>query len=774
MAQAAVLKLPLQSQPEPPAAPTSLRAKLKASLNLLIDQERTAFLHWVPVALGLGMAAYFALPVEPPLVVIVLALACLSGCALFSHLRGPLLIAAMLPFIGFAAAQMQTRAKTQPLLAAQQQARTYIATVAKIERRVEGGWRLVLEDIGAPGETPRLPSAARITVRTDIPDTLQVGTRIRTRAVLMPLPKPVRPGGYDFGRALFFKGIGATGFAVADITALGTPALEDKPSLIEQARNKVREEVSAVLEGDTRGVALALLTGDRAGISAQTRDAYRQAGLAHLLAISGLHMALIAGAVFFAVRRGLTLWPRLALALPLKGCAAGATIVALLAYLALVGAPVSAQRATIMASAAMLAIMVGRDAISMRTAALAAIALLLLAPHSVLDIGFQMSFAAVIALIAGYEAFAPKAAALRASSHWIMKGPGLYMFGVFSSTILAELAITPLTIYHFNEITLYGLAGNALAVPLTGFVIMPAGILGIVLLPFGLSEPAFWVMGQGIDLMTLAATDVASQPHALLPVRRLSGISHACLLAGFLWLCLWRSRLRFIGLCLLLPAALFAYPGPKPDLILSDTGKAIAAKTSSGDLLLLAGRSSSFASDVWARSLGQNDLSGDEDMYLRCDKIGCFTTFQQGMQQRGFSLQALEAGPDAHQGIAIDFLKHPSGWQDACQKAHIVVVQFASKRRCSRSVLTLDQAWLKQNGPVELTFATSAEMAERQANDALNTFAWPIVETQSNPLKTTQVPKTSTTNTDKTLRRIVASVKTVSHSGRPWQPILER
>lgn len=774
MAKAAILKLPFEEPPPPPLGSTSWHTKLRAIAADLVERERSTVLHWVPVALGLGMALYFALPLEPPLIAIVVALGGLSSCALFTRLRGRWLFAAMLPFIGFAAAQVQTRAKTQPLLTAPLPALTYIATAAKIERRVEGGWRIVLKDMDAPGQMLALPHTARVTVRTDIPPGLQAGARIRMRAVLMPLPKPIRPGGYDFGRALFFKGVGASGFAVSDITLLGSNGLQKSPSLLERARQKVRGAVSDVLSGDTRGVALALLTGDRSGISANTRDAYRKAGLAHLLAISGLHMALIAGAVFFTVRRGLTLWPRLALALPLKACAAGVTIIVLLGYLALVGAPVSAQRATIMASAAMLAIMVGRDAISMRTAALAAIILLLLAPHSVLDIGFQMSFAAVIALIAGYEAFAPKAETLRASQHWVVRGPGLYMFGVFSSTILAELAITPLTIFHFNEVTLYGLAGNALAVPLTGFLIMPAGILGIALLPFGLSDPAFWLMGQGIDLMTVSAKDVADQPYALLAVRRLSGLSHACLLAGFLWLCLWRSQLRLAALCFLMPAAFFADPGPKPDLILNDTGKAIAAKTGNGNLILIAGRSNSFASDVWARSLGQLDLSGDEKDYMRCDKVGCTTTFHQALNQSDFSLLTLDTpkGSNPTRRIGVDLLKHPSGWYDACQNAHIVVVQFASNKRCGKSVLTLEETWLKQHGPVELTLKTLEDIAGLSHNAAIKTFAWPTTTISKDAFDTTASLEEKASRKVIPKQILVASIKTTSSSGRPWHPRL--
>lgn len=725
MGSAAILPLPIGGSPPEPEAPKGLVERVGHTLSSAIKAERASAIHAVPVALGLGAALYFALPVEPPIAAIfALLFLCGVGAAARSMRRFWFCGLALI-VLGFALAQVHTRLKAQPLMSVQQPARTYIATVLGIERRVEGGWRLVLQDPQVPGEALRLPKRVRITVRTDRPVSLKTGQRIRVRAVLMPLPRPILPGGYDFGRALYFKGLGGTGFAVSQVTVLGSAALQAKQGIAEQARERVRVAISRVLAGDTRGVALALLTGDRSGLSADTRDAYRSAGLAHLLAISGLHMALIAAAVFFAVRRGLTLWPRLALVLPLKPLAAAVTILALFGYLALVGAPVSAQRATMMAGVAMLAIIVGRDALSMRTAALAATVLLVLAPHVLLDIGFQMSFTAVIALIAGYEASARRMAEWRASKQWLFSGPALYMAGVFLSTILAEVALTPLTLYHFNEVTLYGLAGNALAVPLTGFWIMPAGLIGLILLPFGLADPAFWMMGQGIDLMTAVATDIAEKPYALMPLRRLSDVSHLILLAGFLWVCLLQTRLRLIGFALIVPAIMLADPGPKPGIMISQSGRAIAVKTPDKQLVLIAGRTNSFASDVWARSMGQADLKNASDTFSHCDGSGCVVKFEPGALEGEFAAIASDgASLSRLETLELDILRHPSGWRDACENAEIVIVQFASQRRCKNPTITLTQSWLAAYGPVLISLQSKqySTSIQRTETDSYATF----------------------------------------------------
>ncbi len=701
MASIAHLPLPDLPPDEPQTPPVTRWRRALETFKKYIASQRGQLLYWVPVMFGCGSASYFALPFEPP---IAGAAALLSAGLLMASLwrsKSRIMVPFLLILAGFVAAQLHSRSIMQPLIAKELPAAVYMGSVETIERRVEGGWRITLVGPKVPGQELILPDRIRLTVRTQKPETLRIGDRISIKAVLTPLPKPSYPGGYDFGRALYFKGIGATGYAVSPISVLTAAPIAGQSQIWDRARDKVRFAISKAIDADERGVALALLTGDRSGLSQTLRDAYRQAGLAHLLAISGLHMALIATLVFFAIRRGLAIWPRLALTLPLKACAAVSTSLALYAYLMLVGAPLSAQRAALMAAVAMLAIATGRDAISMRTAALAAMVLLLMRPSALLDIGFQMSFAAVIALIAGYEAIAPSLARYR-SKPGLLGKPAVYIAGVLASTILAELAIFPISLYHFNEVTTYGLAGNALAVPLTGFVIMPAGLLGLILMPFGLSEPAFWMMAQGIALVNMIATDISQQPFALLSVRRFSMETHGLLIFAFLWLCLWKSRVRILSVIPLCLAVFFADPGPRPSILINQSGKSIALLTEEGDIGLAKGRSSSFVSDLWARANGQNSLMKLPPRQGRCDSLGC-TYFVHSKQSA--------VGSDRHE-LRLDVIKSGEALRDSCSAADIIIAPFPIDKSCDTAALTLDQHWLDTNAPATIFVEGSQEAEE--------------------------------------------------------------
>ena len=534
------------------AATPSRRAV--GAVAAILAAERARWPLWLPVAMAGGIAAYFALPAEPPpWPAPAVAAAALAGCFAAGGRTGLLvfLIALLAAAAGFGAAQLRAHLVAAPVLEREIGPVTVSGRIAAIELR-DVGVRLAI----ARPTVGRLPAAAtpgrvRVAVRSGA-DGLAVGDKVRFTGVLLPPPEPPLPGGFDFARTAYFAGFGAVGFAY------GAPELvaaRDRPSLAEAvagARTAIARRILAALPGETGALAAALMTGERGAISEDVLVAMRRSGLAHLLAISGLHLGLLAGVVFFAVRGGLALVEPVALRHPVKKWAAVLALLAAFAYMVLTGATVPTQRAFLMTGLVLLAVLVDRTAISMRLVAVAAAAVLAVAPESLLSVSFQMSFAAVVALVATYESAAPAMAA------WFRDAGPLvrvwrYPAGVALTTLVASAATAPFAAYHFNQVVAYSLPANLVAVPVTALWIMPLAVAAFALMPFGLEAPALAAMGWGIDAVIAVAHATAALPGAMHMLADPPAAALAATVLGGLWLCLWRTRWRLAGLRVAVP-----------------------------------------------------------------------------------------------------------------------------------------------------------------------------------------------------------------------------
>jgi competence protein ComEC len=343
-----------------------------------------------------------------------------------------------------------------------------------------------------------------------------------------------------------------------------------------------------VLQGETGEIAVALITGARGGISEQLNQAMRDSGLAHILSISGLHMVIMAGTVFWLVRALLALVPMLALRFPIKKWAAAAALFAATFYLALSGAAVPTVRSWIMMSIVLIAVMLDRPALTMRNVALAALAILVVAPESLFDPSFEMSFAAVIALVALYEWLSErKRDGLRdVSPLWaaLHRGFGLFM-GAALTTLVASIAIAPFAVYHFHRMTHYGLIANLIVAPLVSLAIMPMAVLSLIAMPFSLETWPLKAMGLGIDLMVDAGRWVASWPGAVSVFPAISGTALALMVLGGLWLCLWQTRARALGLVIAALGLAVAPASQRPDVLIDRDGATAALRSDSGNLV---------------------------------------------------------------------------------------------------------------------------------------------------------------------------------------------
>ncbi len=597
----------------------------------LVEAERERWLLWLPVAFGSGVAFYFLAAHEPPWWSGLLPLAIL-GLALLrlrAHLVAAYLLALGLAVAaGFCAAQLRTELVAAPLLTEEVGPTNVEGLVLALERRPKDSRLLLQPSAIAALPSDRLPRRIRLRVAGSVPLAVVPGDRVRLRAVLLPPPPPVVPGGFDFGRQAFYAGIGATGFVLGGVSVEAGTEVGGWRLFWARLRDSLGGRVRASLPPDQAGVAEALLTGQRSGISGDLQEDYRRSGLAHLLAISGLHVGLIAGIFFFSLRALLALWPRLALTLPIKKVAALVTALLLPLYLPMVGASVPTQRACFMALVVLAAVLLDRRAISLRLVAFAALLVLAWTPETLLSASFQLSFAAVTALVTAYEAWSLRRPEWERETAWERRLL-VYLLGVLASSLIASLATAPFAAYHFQRLALYGIAANLAAVPLTAFWIMPWCLVAYLLTPLGLEELAFLPLGWGLSALNWIATEAAAWPGATvdLPAMPLWGL--IALAAGGLWLCLWRSAWRLAGLALLLAGAASPAFHRPPDILIDGEMRLIGLSGPEGDLWLSSSRVERFAAEVWLRRRAQEEAhswtpGGPTGLdWLACDSLGC-------------------------------------------------------------------------------------------------------------------------------------------------------
>ena len=610
----------------------SAGAGLAAAVARAFAAERDRWALWLPALAGAGIAVYFALPAEPPLWLGPAGAVVALGLAWTARGRPALplaLIAAGALAVGFAAAEMRSARVAAPVLAKPIGPIVVEGRVVRAETRPRGA-RLLLDELRiarlAASQTP-----ARVRVRVMVgADGIGPGDRVALLARLSPPPGPAAPGAFDFARRAWFQGLGAVGFSYGKPKSVAHGEGGSFGTALARLRAGATQRVRAALAGDTGAMAAALMTGERGAISEATLVAMRNSGLAHLLAISGLHMGLVAGIVFFFVRLAFAAFPVVALRHPIKKWAAGAALAGALFYLAVSGATVPTQRAFVMVAIVLLAVLLDRAAISMRLVAWAAAVVLLLAPESLTGPSFQMSFAAVIALIASYEVASGPLAAWRAAGGWERRA-AVYLAGIVLSSAVATAATAPFAAYHFNRLALYGLAANLAAVPLTALWIMPWAMVAFLLMPLGLEGLALAPMGWGVDGVIAVARHVAAWPGAVVLVKAMPTAALALIAAGGLWLCLWRGRWRAGGLAGIALGLALAIAARPPDLLVDGSGRLVALRQPDGALALNNGNIAKFDASIWLRRNAQWQAApwpagtgpAATGQGLRCDPLGC-------------------------------------------------------------------------------------------------------------------------------------------------------
>lgn len=647
-----------------------------------LDAARGHLLPFAAMAMGLGIWLWFKLPYDPGVRHYLLAATCtLALTSLW--LWGPWLLrpvagfAAMLG-LGFLAAGLRAEVVASPMLSFRYYGPVE-GRVVEIDRSTSDALRITLDQVilheVAPAKTP---NRVRISLHAEtLPHQPQPGERLILTAHLAPPEGPVEPGGFDFRRMAWFAGLGAVGYSRSPVLLLDYPAPGEEG--VARMRAALSQAMRAHIPGDAGAFAAGAMTGDRSGISQDTVKALRDSSLAHLLAISGMNLAFLIGFVFWLVRSGVALVPVLALRVNAKKVAAVLSLAVALFYLMLSGANVATERAFVMVAVALGAILLDRRAITLRTAAIAGIFLLATRPESLLEPGFQMSFAATVALVAGFQTLDQRVL-LQKWPRWMVP-----VFTLFASSLIGGFSTAPYAAATFNRFADYGLLANLLTVPVMGAVVMPAGAMAVVLAPFGLSWLALWVMELGVRWILAVAHWIAGLEGAITMIPAPHAASLPLITLCGLWLVAWPGRARLLG-GLGVVLGLMVWPtAARPDLQIAADGRLLGLMGAEGRALSQGG-GGGFSAENWLESDG--DRASQEEAAKRPGFTG-------PRGARSFELAGLK-------GVVLIGKAALSQLDAACAGLDLVIIAAPLDDTPQGPCLVIDQTRLRQTGALAI------------------------------------------------------------------------
>ena len=646
---------------------------------------------WLTVAFGAGIGSWFVLDrAESWVASIVLALWLAFHAAVAGWLRRRLTLrrAAISTALAFSLGMAIVWTRSEISGAEPIPAPRFESIEARIlereERPAEARVRLVVaaRDAGT-GKAQLL----RVNIPIDAAeDGLVEGAEVRFSARLMPPSPPILPGAYDFARAAWFKGYAATGSLAGDIEIL-EPAPRHGAAPIRELQRRLSAHVRERLGGSSGTIAAAFASGDRGGIAVEDEEAMRDAGLTHLLSISGLHVSAVIGAAYLIAIRLLALWPWLTLRVRLPLLAAGIAALAGIGYTLLTGAQVPTVRSCIGALLVLGALALGREPLSMRMVAVAAFCVLMLWPEALVGPSFQMSFAAVIAIVALHNA-KPVREFLAPREESGSRRLGRRVAMLFVTGLVIEIALTPIVLYHFHRAGLYGAFANVLAIPLVTFISMPLIAVALLLDTAGLGGPVWWLVGKSLDLMLAIAHFTAAQPGSVKLVPHIGLGVLLLFVAGGLWLGLWRGMGRLLGLVPASVAAAALVATPVADVFVTRDAGNLAITGKDGSLHLLRLSEGSYAqtnltelSATVAAPLPIQNYPG-----ARCSADFCSIVLK-GADRKWSLLVALSRERIDERQLAA-----------ACELSDIVIAGRWLPRSCKPRWLKIDRRYLAANG----------------------------------------------------------------------------
>lgn len=759
-------------------------------LNHFLD-ETDRWSLWVPVLFALGIGLYFMQRSEPSLE-FSLSVGLLPALCSFAFRRKThgrafagtrqhlitmvTIISLSIIAAGFSVAKIRTEAVRKPVLQKEMGPIDISGYVTSAEPMEKGGWRIVLRTLSIPSIDKELqPYNLRISIRQKNID-IHPDTYVRLRAVIRPPPPPSTPWSFDFPRMAWYAQIGAVGYAVSDILEFDGHEAEKstqhklsfdnidtiKPAVgqigiftrwnaqLSRVRLNLLKRVQTTLTGENGRIASALMTGYRRHISEDSLEALRISGLAHILAISGLHMALAGGLFYASFRRILSCVPAISLNHSTKKWAAYAGLAGSLAYFLLSGASPATQRAFIMTVLLFVAIILDRPAITLRTLAAAAMVILVLRPESLVNISFQMSFAALVALVSFYEYFRQRRYRLdneyRPFRKTLVRKFVIYGLGLCTTSLVAELATGVIGSYHFNRYGIYGLFANLAVMPVFGFIIMPSVLAALILIPVGLERYALQPMGTAIDWVLQVSHNVSQWPAAEQPVSQIPTLSILILVLAALWLCLWRKSWRLYSLGLVPVAFVIAQCQKEPELFVQKTADNFAIRTQTNEVYVLYPNRSKFDQQQWRQISGlhtsvreetkSSHASISKQTPFLCDDLGC-TAVVDGIW-------------------TVAYAQDVRAFFEDCFKADIIISSLSMPQsleaQCRQNVLIIDKEKMNQSGALAMFFgATKPRIVSAQ--DRRGNRPWTMPSTSNKKNHNNKIKKNKTLTDENELRK---------------------
>ncbi len=685
-------------------------------------KQKHNLLLWLPILLSIGIGSYFYLRSEPPFIVpACLAFFCALGTlllyarrdksALFYTLWLLCTVAAVI-VSGFTIAQYRTMSLGTIMLQTKTGTTMISGRIIDIDRMEEGdGSRIILSDLDIEKLEPAVtPQKVRIRVKWD--QNLRIGQRVEFLGAINAPSAPVAPHAFDFQRYAYFQGIGGFGFAFKEPTILEQNVPQSGP--FNQTLEKIRQSILPILDkhmknASARGVAAALITGERTSIPEDVWDDMRDSGMAHMLAISGLHVGMVAGVIFFFVRLCLVLIPRFAEKHPAKKYAALAAIIGALLYMLIVGSTIPTQRAMLMTTIVMLAVILDRKAFSMRLVALTAFIVLLITPEALWSASFQMSFAAVSMLVFFYDRIRNYWSSMYRNASFLRRF-GLYIMGVSMTTVIATFATAPFALFHFQHLSVYSLFSNLIGVPIMAFIVMPLTAFSYLAMSIGLAAPVLWAMEHSIGFILYIAHSVSVidgstwNPPAWNMNALIMLVVAACL--GMVV----RGRLCLVAVLPLILCAYFTMSYTQPDILISSSGKLMAYRDDEAIMHFNSRSSDRFASDIWARRNGQEDkerwpYQQQDNNDMKCDSFGCYVE---------------------RAGHKIAFSKHPQSHMNDCNTADIMIAEDPVFIKPCKAEIIIDKFYLWRNGATALRFANNGSIIVNNVEQDRGHRPWTI------------------------------------------------
>ena len=672
-------------------------AAAAAAAERKLEAEREQLPLWVPVGVMAGITLWFLLPDERAWAAALLSFLSIAGvgAAFARGGRASLVIGvgALAVALGLGLVWWRAERVAAPVLSRP----TIAAFTARVERVEALPARELVRLTLAPEGDAGLPPRVRVNLdEDDAPAGLTRGAVVSLRARLMPPPEAAVPGAYNYARVAWFAGVGATGRGFAPVTVVR--AGEDASTL----RERLTHHIEGRLEGSIGGIASALATGDEGAIAEPDAEAMRRAGLAHLLSVSGLHITAVVAATMVVTLRLLALSPRLALNLRLPVIAAGAGAVAAVGYTWLTGGEVPTIRSCVAALLVLAAIALGREALTLRLVGVGALAVMLVWPESVAGPSFQLSFAAIVAIVALHEHRLVRAWFAPQDEGWTRR-VGRSVLSLLLTGVAVELALMPIAVFHFHQAGIYGALANIVAIPFTTFIIMPLEAIALLLDGARFGAPVWWIVGHAIGLLLAGARWVAAAPGAVAALPAMPTGSFALMVAGGLWIALWRTGWRRWGMVPVLAGAAWAGLTPTPDLLVTGDGRHVAVRLPDGRLAMLRDRAGDYVRDMLAENGG---VDGEpmllaEQAEADCNRDVC------AVRVDGYRVAATRSA----------YLMPIDQVTALCREVDIMISERRLPRTCAPRWLKLDRLALARTGGVAVTLGTGRITTVRTPGD---------------------------------------------------------